>query len=118
MKLRVKGNSLLFRVTRRELTQLLETGRIEETIYFASDEQSKFIYAIEHEDLSSVALCYRSPEILILLPTEKLAEWIHSGQTMVYATIDLGTLGEIDLFIEKDHEFLDIDSTTAPNRHG
>ncbi len=118
MKLRVQGNSLLFRVTPRELAELVETGRIEETVYFASNEQSKLIYAIEYADLSSAALLYQSPEILILLPAEELDGWIRSGQTMLYATIELGTCGAIDVFIERDCELLDTDVVLAPNGHG
>jgi hypothetical protein len=36
MKLRAKGNSLRFRVSRSELSRLMQTGRIEETIQFGS----------------------------------------------------------------------------------
>ena len=37
MKLRIKGNSLRFRVTQSELAKLVELGRVEETIYFGPE---------------------------------------------------------------------------------
>jgi hypothetical protein len=37
MKLSIKGNSLRIRITRSEFGKLIDTGRIEETIYFAPD---------------------------------------------------------------------------------
>ena len=35
MKLRIKGNSLRLRVSRSEVTRLIDTGHIEETIFSA-----------------------------------------------------------------------------------
>jgi Family of unknown function (DUF7009) len=47
MKLRIKGNSLRLRVTRSELTKVVNSGCIEETIHFASDQQAKLTCALE-----------------------------------------------------------------------
>jgi hypothetical protein len=38
MKLRIKGNSLRYRVGRSELAKFVDSGRIEDTIYFASEQ--------------------------------------------------------------------------------
>jgi hypothetical protein len=69
MKLRIKGNSLRIRVNRSELMKLIDTGHIEETIYFSSDEQSRLTYALEHESgLNGPTVRYQSPEVVIVLP--------------------------------------------------
>ncbi len=105
MKLRVKGNSLMFRLTRTELTKLSDEGRVDETIYFSIDRLSKLVYAISHDNHSnSATLRYRSSEILIVLPSKTFKEWIHSDQKGVYATIDLGPRGAIEFLLEKDYE--------------
>jgi hypothetical protein len=40
MKLRIKGNSLRFRITRSELATPADTQRLDETVHFSLDEES------------------------------------------------------------------------------
>jgi FdhD protein len=116
MKLRIKGNSLRFRVTRSELARLLDKGRIEETIHFASDEQSKLTYALEHDSCAVTAgLRYQSREITIVLPTHDAEIWGQSNQVGIYAAVDLGH-GVLELIVEKDFACLDLsDADTFAN---
>jgi len=107
MRLRIRGNSLLFRISRSELSQLHKTGRLEETVYFSLDGASKLVYALEHAQVIETAtLRYQTPEILILLSSSEVSDWIGSGRKGVYAAIDLGNRGELELLIEKDFELL------------
>jgi Family of unknown function (DUF7009) len=122
MKLRIKGNSLRLRVTRSELTKLVNSGRIEETIHFASDQQARLTYALEHSsDAAYVRLRYRSPEVAIVLPTKDTLIWQESEQVGIYTTVDLGLQGTLDLIVEKDFACLDrsdadnLDTFTNPN---
>jgi hypothetical protein len=46
MKLRIKGNSLRFRVTPSEVKQLLRDGAIREHVQFTAYPRDRFIYAI------------------------------------------------------------------------
>ncbi len=118
MKPRVKGNSLILRITRSELSKLYEAGRLEETIYFSTDHHSKLVYALEHESRTkSITLRYQSPEILFVLPSERLERWILSDQKGVYTTIDLGSQGAIELLIEKDYECLDKTQKSNPDEN-
>lgn len=120
MKLRIKANSLRFQLTRSELMKLIDTGHIEETIYFSSNEQSRLTYALEHEpDLNSATLRYRPPEVVVVLPKEEAAAWAESNQVGIYATVDLGPVGALDLIVEKDFSCLDLSDAdnldTFPN---
>ena len=54
MKFRINGNSLRLRVTRSELERLVKNARIEETIYFSPDEQSRLTYVLEHSPDSAL----------------------------------------------------------------
>jgi hypothetical protein len=73
MKLRVKGNSLMFCITRSEVRTLHETGRIGETAHFSIYRDSGVLYSLEHVNFSNAALLQCQPrEILIQLPTDKL----------------------------------------------
>ncbi|MCU1225860.1 MAG: hypothetical protein JWQ42_3953 [Edaphobacter sp.] len=120
MKLRIKGNSLRYRVGRSELAKFVDSGRIEDTIYFASEQESRLVYAMEHRpDIRSVTLLYRSPEIAIALPTEAVTRWAESNEVGIYAAIDLGFRGQLELLIEKDFACLDLSDAdnidTFPN---
>jgi hypothetical protein len=108
MKLRVNGNSLKFRITRIEVRTLHEAGRIGETARFIADQDDGVLYVIEHANVADAAfLTYETREISIRLPTAQLEEWIRSDEKLFYASIDLGTRGPIDLFLEKDYELLE-----------
>jgi hypothetical protein len=120
MKLRIKGNSLRFRVTRSELAKLIDTGRIGETIFFSPDEYSSLTYALELQPSStSATLRYRQSEIAIVLSTQEVKVWAESDRVGIYATLDLGARGTLDLLVEKDFACLDLSDAenvdTFPN---
>ncbi len=106
MKLLIKGNSLMFRLTRSEVRVLHEMGRIEETAHFSTDPDSEVAYALEYIKASDLAMLhYSSHEILIQLPATRLGDWIRSDETLFYAGVDLSTRGMIDIFIAKDYVY-------------
>jgi hypothetical protein len=115
MKLRINSSSIRFRVLRSEVKELTESGRIEETIYFASGRDSGLTYALEHEsDVKEVQLRYQPSEIVIVLPREQAVSWAESEQVGIYAKVDIGEHGTLDLIVEKDFACLDL--SDAENR--
>jgi len=71
MKLRVKRNSLRVRLTRSGLERLVKNARIEETIYFSPDGQSRLMYVPEQSsDAVDVTPRFTLPEIAIVIPTK------------------------------------------------
>lgn len=120
MKLRIKGNSLRLRVSRSEVTRLIDTGHIEETIFFGPSEHARLTYALEHgPDLMGPTLRYRPPEVVIILPREEATTWAGSNQVGIYGTVDLGPVRALDLIVEKDFACLDLSDAdnldTFPN---
>jgi hypothetical protein len=120
MKLRIKNNSLRFRVTRSDLANLINSSRIEETIYLAPDEQARLTYALEHEPtLSSAVVRYQSPQVVIVLPTKDARTWAETDDVGIYARVDLGARGALDLIVEKDFACVDLSDAenidTFPN---
>jgi len=108
MKLRIKGNSVRLRLTRSEVAKLLAIGHIEETIHFSPQEQSRLTYSLRVKpDLSSATLRYQPPEIAVVLPTKEATTWAKDNQVGIYATVDLGLCGILDLLVEKDFACLD-----------
>lgn len=108
MKLRIKGNSIRLRITRSEVLKLIAAGRIEETVYFAPSVQSSLTYALVSEAaLSSIQIRYRPSEVTIAVPKEKAVTWAETDQVGIYANIDVGLHGTLDISVEKDFACLD-----------
>ena len=108
MRLRIKGNSLCFRLIRSELATLITTGRIEKTINFSLDGTSQFAYVLMREDSSGVPeLQYKTGELLIALPIHQIEELFLTDRTEIYAEIGLGACGTLELVIEKDFSGLE-----------
>jgi hypothetical protein len=122
MKLRIKGNAVRYRITQSELAKLITDGRVEDTVHLGPGEESKFTYTLEQsEDLSATTLQYRSTAMTIVIPSQDAQKWAHSNEVGIYASIDLGLRGELNLLVEKDFACLDLSDAdnldTFPNPH-
>ncbi len=108
MKLRIKGNSLRFRVSRSELEQFLAGHRVEETIHFAPASQAKLTYALESTlQASAVRVRYRPQEVAVVLSEEQAHAWGKESEVGVYTAVDIGSAGSLEVIIEKDFACLD-----------
>jgi hypothetical protein len=114
MKLRIKGNSIRFRVSRSEVECLLQTGRIEETIHFGQDKDAKLTYALEHAlSLHEISLRYQAGEVTIVLSSQALQRWADAQEQVgVYGRAEVSE-GELIMLVEKD--FACLDGTEAEN---
>jgi hypothetical protein len=120
MKLRIKGSSVRLRVLRPEASTLIETGSIEERVYFTPSDQSAFTYALKTESgLSKVQLRYEEAKITVVLPAEIASRWADTDQVGIYAAVDLERHGRLDIIVEKDFACLDLSDAdnkdTFPN---
>ena len=108
MKLRIKGNSLRLRVSRSELDRFLRGERVEETIHFAPHADAKLTYALEQKSsVSTPTVRYTAGEIAILIPAELANTWGSTDMVGIVESVSLGTLGSLDLVVEKDFACLD-----------
>ena len=121
MKLRIKGNSVRLRITPSEMTLLLNSGRIEETVYFAPDENARLTYALEHaEGLQEISVRWSPQETVVRVPSDEVRHWAGSADVGVYGEVKTSH-GLLELAIEKDYACLDKSDTenvdTFPNPH-
>ena len=121
-KLRIKGNSLRLRVTRSEVSTLIDAGRVEETICFSAGDQMRLTYALVCDSaVASAQVRYTGSEIAVILPRDQAMTWAGSDQVGIYAAVDLGLQGGLDIVVEKDFACLDhsdaenIDTFPNPN---
>lgn len=120
MKLRISGNSIRLRLLRSEVAALIETGHIEQTIHFAADDQAFLVYGLEHEiGLADVEVRYKQSQVIIVLPRPQADAWAESNEIGIYATVNLGRNGNLDIIVEKDFACLDLSDAdnqdTFPN---
>jgi hypothetical protein len=107
MKLRIKGNSVRLRITPSEMTRLLATGRIDETIYFSSDENTHLTYALEHaSEASKLHVRYSPQEIAVVVSSAEARRWAGGADVGMYGEISTAH-GPLELAIEKDFACLD-----------
>lgn len=115
MKLRIKGNSLRLRITPSEMTRLLESGRIEETIHFRPDASLTYALLTDPTRVlgSDLCLTYQTQEVAVVIAAARARQWAAGPEVGVYADIDTGA-GTLQLAVEKD--FACLDNSETDNR--
>jgi hypothetical protein len=108
VKMRIKGNSLRLRISRSEVARLLTGERLEDTIHFAPQANAKLTYALEQESsVNTPTVRYTQNEVTVLLPAELANTWCLTDQVGIAECVSLGSMGTLDLLVEKDFACLD-----------
>jgi len=108
MKLRIQGNSIRLRVTRSELAAFVETGRLEDTVYFGPEVEMSLTYSLVRNDsLGAVAVSSTGNEVAVSLPAATADAWASTDQVGISAEVNLGILGKLSVLVEKDFACLD-----------
>ena|SRR5690349_95300 len=99
MKLRIHGNSLRFRLTRKEVASLVEHGHVEAELRFAPDQALRYaVYSTPAAESTSVD--YSPAGVRILLPLRCVQAWAASDQ------VSIEDFGKVHLLVEKDFQCL------------
>ncbi len=113
MKLRMQGNSLRLRITPSEMTQLIQAGRIHETVHFAADPDAHITYALEHSgETSCIGVRYFPGEIVVIVPSEVARDWASTQTIGLYGEAQPGA-GALPLAL--DPAFACLDKSDADN---
>lgn len=99
MKIRIKGNSLRYRLTQSEVTNLYEKGSLEEQTEFVN---GTFIYAIATANNDGLSADFVNNKITLLMPEAMIRE--------LYDTDKVGfedKSGTVSLLVEKDFACID-----------
>jgi len=108
VKLRIQGNSLRLRVSRTDLARLLETGVLEETLYFGREEGAELTYVLTRDSSRRAVDVESSPQrVAVILPGEAVRAWSSTDQVGISAEVDLGVRGTLSVLVEKDFACLD-----------
>ena len=105
MKIRIRGNSVRFRLTKSEVKTLCEMGFVEEKTNF---NESFFSYSIkaseEHEDLHAT---FRNDSVILFMPKGLLSDWETNEKVGFYHTQSNRNGSALTLTLEKDFVCMD-----------
>ncbi|MFD2100668.1 DUF7009 family protein [Flagellimonas iocasae] len=105
MKIRIKGNSIRFRLTQSEVKQLSETGSVAETTQF---EQTKFAYKVQLESkIQELEASFSENTITLKVPQTKGSSWFDSDNVGFENTMALQNGNQLHLLLEKDFACLE-----------
>ncbi len=100
MKLRIKGDSIRLRLTRSEVRELVDRGRVAESTHFP--DGSVLGYELE-ADAAAAAIVARSTAgaLVVTVPKAAVDGWARSADVALHAELPLGR-GALQILVEKD----------------
>jgi hypothetical protein len=105
MKIRIKGNSLRYRLTRPEVERFSKTGSVEERVNFGPVALS---YALCRTEAGELSATLKDNRIVLYLPAALVDEWVHTDKVGFDHRMPLnGTEDTLYLLVEKDYTCLD-----------
>ena len=123
MKLRIRGNSLRLRLSRGEVNELAERGRVDDGIAFGAGPDARFGYsAVCADDASLLSARLGAGSIVVTLPGSLARAWAASDDVGLEGEQPIGNGDVLRLLVEKDFACLttrtgedDTDAFPNPN---
>ena len=108
MKLRIKGNSIRFRLLRSEVERLSAAGTISEEVVFGIRPDQVLRYAIAVSDgVDEIEAEFSDSQILVLVPESMALDWFASDELTIKREIEIDGETTLTVLIEKDLVCLD-----------
>jgi hypothetical protein len=105
MKIRIKGNSLRYRLSKSDIDILSQEGYHEEHTSFGP---AVLTYALQRkEDISELAASYEDHKITTFIPASFLQGWDTNNVIGTEARMPIGNNETMYLLVEKDFKCLD-----------
>lgn len=108
MKIRIKGNSVRYRLSQTDVRTLADTGRVVETTQFGPADAQVFRYALEaREGLTDLQAAFADGCITLYLPAEAAHVWPHEERVGFENQVLVAPAVLLHLLVEKDFTCLD-----------
>jgi len=106
MKIRIRGNSIRYRLTRTDVSRMGTEGAVEETTRFPDGAQ--FHYRLERAaDSRELQASFTGNRITLFIPRVLVEEWTNSETIGFRQHVPLPDGSELLLLVEKDFACLD-----------
>ncbi|WP_294286566.1 hypothetical protein [uncultured Chryseobacterium sp.] len=99
MKIRIKDNSIRFRLTQSEVAELGSTGTISGHTEFPGQT---FTYAIERTEDQTLSAAFDGSRMIMRMPAQMVEEWTATDRIGFE-----GQAGKLKILVEKDFVCLD-----------
>ncbi len=124
MKIRIKGNSVRYRLSQTDVRTLADTGRVAETTQFGPADGQVFRYALEAREgmADGLEAAFADGCITLYLPADAARIWPSEERVGFKNQVIVATNVLLHLLIEKDFTCLDevaedqSDNYPNPNR--
>lgn len=108
MKIRIKGNSIRYRLTQSEVKTLGETGRLAEETCFGPGDAQKFVYTLEtRDDIDGLQAAFDGGRISLFMPASDAKTWYADERVGFENEVPIAPGVTLKLLIEKDFTCLD-----------
>ncbi|MFK5972399.1 MAG: hypothetical protein QM485_03880 [Flavobacteriaceae bacterium] len=105
MKIRIKGNSIRYRLTKTEVATFCKTGYVEESTQFSD---SSFTYAVKaKDDIEHLEAAFDSGSITLFVPKKESTNWVNSNRVGFQHNLFSDDDSSLSLLLEKDFSCLD-----------
>jgi hypothetical protein len=118
MKVRLHGNSIRLRLTRPEVAQFAETGRVEDAVDFGNG--AALTYSLERSSTAAATrVAYSGRGIAVQLPGAVADEWTGTDRVGISGEQAIGEGRSLTILVEKDfkcvHNSSEQDEDAYPN---
>lgn len=108
MKIRIKSNSIRYRLTKTEVSNLATNGYLEEQTIFPAN---KFVYAVKAvEEATELSATISNNHITLFVPAAFLKDWPQNNVVGTETNMPVAENKTLYLLLEKD--FVCLDETT------
>ena len=105
MKIRIKGNSIRFRLTKSEVQRLCQEGFVQENTNLAGTTFSYAVQATAKYD--HLFATFEGSSIMLYIPNTLLRDWDVLDQVGFYHTFEQADSSALQLLLEKDFVCMD-----------
>ena len=108
MKIRIKGNTVRFRLTKSDISMLTETGELSDQTEFIGNT---LIYKIASSANESLSADMIENVITLYVPENALSSWASTNQVSLEGNMPLRNDSSLYLLLEKDFKCIDGDTS-------
>lgn len=107
MKIRILENSVRLRLSQTEVEQILEAGRVTQTVKFGTETSQQLRYALEKADILAMQATFNANEICVQIPLVMANDWASSNQVSLESYMLIEGEEQLRILVEKDFKCID-----------